>query len=152
MAENKRRPHALRPLPICKAILLCNDVVRDPKLHTSSVFGIFDSFLWDSFPATIEKAYVFLVLKEAIGEFVLSAEIHDLNRDLIVARSRENKIGVPGSRTSGEQWIPLNGVVIEQPGIYDVIVFADGREVDRTQFRAQTHEERADEKRRKGQA
>ncbi len=151
MAQKIPRKEANKPPPVCKAILLCDEVIRDPDTHKTSVIGIFDTLLVPSFPFVLQPCTVFLSLVDVIGEFALTAEVLDLKDGLVLARSpRPSQIGVPGMRTKGEQWLPVN-VVLTHRGTYDLVVFADEIEIDRVQFQALTHGDRDHAKRLKEQ-
>jgi hypothetical protein len=153
MVGKAKRERAPKPLPICKAILLCTKITHDPQLHTTSVIGIFDTIQCESFPLIINRVFIFIFLDEVIGECALSAKIVDLTEDVVVAHSSiPKRIGVPGDRISGERWLPINGVVFNHSGTYDLVVLVDGRELDRAPFKVMTHGERGEEMEGQGRA
>jgi len=135
MAQNKT---SRKPPPVCKAILLCDEVVRDAETHKTSVIGIFDTFVVPGFPGSTSPCKLFLLLIDAIGAFEIMAEIHDLKDGNVIARSPSRTIGSPGKRTQGEQWLPVPALPVAHSGPYDLIVFADENEIDRVQFKVKT--------------
>lgn len=133
-----------KPSPVCKAILLCDEVTRDPVTHKTSVIGIFTTFVAPSFPVSMHPCTVYLQLIDVIGELELTAEVLDLEDGLVLARSLvPAQFGSHGERTSGEKWLPVN-VVLAHAGTYDLVVYADGAEIDRIKFHALTREDRTD--------
>jgi Family of unknown function (DUF6941) len=129
----KKKPP--KTTPVCKAILLCDDVASDPASGKSNVFGIFDTFYVSSFPGQTTLCKRFLFLVDAAGSYTVAAEIHDPAQGVILFSSR----GGRGFRTRGrkqkrEIWLPVPALPFDRPGAYDLVLFADEDEVGRVQF------------------
>jgi hypothetical protein len=124
-----------KPLPICKAILLCDDVTRDEETHKTNVIGIFDTFQFSSFPGLTSPSKIFLRLADAVGRYSITAEVHDTEHDVILFRSPgSGEFGNLNEAMSGELWLPVAELRFEGPGEFDMVVFADGIELARTDF------------------
>jgi len=136
---------AAKPPPVCKVILLCDEVLRDPVTNKTSVIGIFDTFVVPSFPGSTSPCTAFLKLVDAFGEFTITAEIHDLKEGTIAFRSSgSSQYCSSAGRSAGELWFPIFALLFTHPGPYDLIVFADENEIDRVQFNVRTLGDLAD--------
>jgi len=121
--------------PVCRAILLCDEVIRDETTHKSSVIGIFDTFRLASLPGPTPPCKIFLRLADGVGTHSITAEVHDPKRGVVLLRSPgAGEFGAPGKRASGELWLPVTALMFDRPGAYEMVVFADGVEVGRAQF------------------
>ena len=137
MARKETRKEATKPPPVCKAILLCDNVTRDRTTGKSSVIGIFDTFLVSSLPGSTSPCKLFLALVDGIGEYTIRAEVHDLKEGAALARSPTGEINFPQRRIQRELWLPVAALSFTHPGSYDLVVFADDNEIDRVQFKVQ---------------
>ena len=121
---------------VCKAFLLCDEVVRDETTHKTSVIGIFDTFTVAAFPGSTSSAMIFLLLASAAGRHSITGEVQDPERGLILFRSPgSGQFGNPEKPTIGEIWPPLGSMVFERPSAAEMVVFADGIEIGRTGFK-----------------
>jgi hypothetical protein len=137
MAKKKSEPSPrTKPLPLCKAILLCQRAIIDARTGMPSIIGIFNSFLVKGFPGKTLKCTTYLQLEDGIGDYAVTVEVHDLREDLVLARTHGKKIEFPTKRTKINLIIDVPPLPIAHQGIYDLVVFADAQEIDRQQFRA----------------
>jgi hypothetical protein len=125
-----------KPLPKCKAILLCDTVIVDSRSGKVSIIGILDGFNVIQFPGRIAPFHVFLQLTDGIGKYRVSVEIHDLRDDKIVVRAPLVEIDFRARPGKGNLIIPIPPLPLQHEGGYDFVVLADGQEIDRQQFRA----------------
>ena len=139
-AAIRNQKKAAKSAPVCKAILLCDEVVRNPKTHKSDVKGIFDTFVLPSFPGSTPECKVFLVLVDAVGRYTITAEIFDPTHGVVLYRSPgSGKFGSPRRTTKGELVLPVSSLYFDRDGDYDIVVFADSAEVARVQFKVQSN-------------
>jgi hypothetical protein len=132
----KKRRKGKKPPPRCKAILLCDQVMLDAVTRKTSLIGVFDSFFMRQFPGPTQQFCVFLQLVDGIGTYVLTAEVHDLHDDAVIARLLQLQVKFPG-RTNKLN-LNVGPVVMQIPhvGAFDVVLMADGQEIDRQRFDA----------------
>lgn len=131
MAESK-------PPPKCKAILLCDQTILDATSGKVSIIGIFDLFNLPQFPGMLTPFMAFLQMTDGIGRYSITLEIHDLQGDVVVARAEGPEIDFPERASKINFATPVPALTLQHPGVYDFVVFADGQEIDRQKFTAQT--------------
>jgi hypothetical protein len=139
--EKTPREASDRPVPVCKAILLCEQVFVDHMTRKKILVGIIHRLRLGSFPGPAPAFTVFLQLTDGIGKYRITIEIRDLNGDAVIARGGGPEIEFRDRFSRLEILIPLSGLPLPHPGPYDFIVFADGNEIDRQRFLAQLPEE-----------
>lgn len=132
MAERKPRKNQRIP-PRCKAIILCESILIEAETNSISIVRIFKSLLFESLPDSTVPFFVFTELIGGIGSYELEIEIHDLQNDLVVA-SIEWSIEFTDRLLSQHLMISVPPLHLEHAGAYDVVMLADGCEVDRQQF------------------
>lgn len=123
------------PPPICKAFLVCGQIVDDPKIQDTVLAGLPTGFTNHTYPAA-----------RALGFFARWTSAHGNYLVEVLLQTPEGKTvwrdGPP------EAW-PMNDpvhlydmklnltVVFPEPGTYDFILTANGEEIARQQFHAQ---------------
>ena len=120
--------------PECKAILLCE---RSSVLEHSgriTARGIFNTLPLPIFPGHTPPFTVFVQLVDGVGRYQIVVEIHDLREDRVIASTPEIRLEFPDRLASLTVLIPILPLPVEHPGRYDVLVLANGQEIDRQQF------------------
>ena len=125
-----------KPLPVCKAILLCQHAIIDALSNTPSLIGIFNGLFVSKFPGETSQCTIFVQLEDGMGQYEMTVEVHDLRDDFIIARTVGQTIDFPKKRVRMNLFIPVPRLPIKHAGNYDLVVFADRQEIDRQQFRA----------------
>jgi hypothetical protein len=126
----KTGEHGLPP-PECKAILLCERVLRDEFTGLFSLINVFDNINSYSFPCTIGPYLLFLHITDGLGRYRITVEIQDLQSDVVIAREDQPEIELPDKNV---KWIGILSVPefeVAQPGMYDVLVLANDQEINR---------------------
>lgn len=146
----QRRPRGKKgsgskPPPVCKAILLCDQVIRDVSTGKASLIGIFNAFRLAQVPGHTQPVTAFLQLIEGIGSYVLTVEVHDLQANTVIARAMSSAVQFRDRLQKREIVIGVPALPVANAGIYDFVVLADGKEVDRQQFRVIVPQEISDE-------
>ena len=93
-----------------------------------------------SFPGRTRPVSAFLHLIEGIGRYQLTVEVHDLRDDSVIARSPTMEISFPEKLSRINFVVRIPSLPLTHGGIYDVVVLADGQEIDRQQFGAISRE------------
>ena len=107
----------------------------DAMSGKGSLIGMFDRFTLSAYPAQLPPFWAFLQLVDGIGRYELMVEVHDLREDTIIARmkvvvefpERTNRVNIP---------FQIAGLPLAHPGVYDFIVTADGKEINRQRLEA----------------
>lgn len=143
MAKGKK-PKRQRILPRCKAFLLCQSTIVESETNNLSIIRIFNRFTFNSFPSQTWPFTVFAQLVGGVGRYVMVIEVHSLHDGEVIARG-EGAIEFTDRVGSQNITIPVPPLILQQAGAYDVVLLADGSEIDRQQFTAVSEEESPDE-------
>ena len=125
-----------KPPPRCKAILLCDQTIRDAATGRRSMIGIFDHLAFDQFPTHGPTFRVYLQLTDGIGRYQISVEVHDLQEDVLIIRSVPGTIEFRDRLHKLHLFFTVPPLPLPHVGVYDVVVLADGQEIDRQIFLA----------------
>jgi hypothetical protein len=130
-----------KPPPQCKAILLCQQTIVEADTASVSLIGIIHEIAIPGFPGQTRSMEAFLQLVDGIGRYDINVEVHDLREDRIIAKATGPRVDFPNRLATLQLAIPVPSLPIAHQGRYDLIVFANGREIDRQQFTAVSSEE-----------
>ncbi|HEV3146186.1 MAG TPA: hypothetical protein VGZ47_20030 [Gemmataceae bacterium] len=135
MAKKKKggKHKGQRPPSVCKAILLCDSVSVDDDTDLADISGVFSKLSIEGFPGPIPTFVVFLQLTNGVGRYQLTVEVHDLHDGEALFRI-ETFVDFFDKLNAQIFAIPISLLSLRRPGAYDVIVLADGQEIDRQQF------------------
>lgn len=122
-----------KPLPQCKAFLICKKVGVDDATGEFSLSKIINTLESPAFPAEAGPFAIFLQLYDGIGTYDLSVELRDLVDDISVAVASLTKLDFPEPLVKMELALPITSLRLPHPGPYEIAVLFDGREVA-TQF------------------
>ena len=92
------------------------------------------------FPGRIRRCTAFLQLVDGIGSYDVTVEIHDLQKDVVIARSPSIQIQFEERPNRVNLLIPIPALQLEHIGAYDVLVLGNGQELERQQFFADSRE------------
>jgi len=133
---NSDQSKGRKPVPVCKAILLCDTPIIDAITRKISIIGIIDRFFRNPTGA-IAPFHAFAQLVEGIGEYRITLEVHDLSdiqEPRVIARSPEVTINFATRSTRSNVLINVPSLRLDHGGTYDVVMLADGDEIDRQSF------------------
>lgn len=138
MAKKRpKSPKGRKPLPRCKAILLCDQVIIDAITRKNSLIGIFETFFVPHFPGNSSTFTAFLQLVDGIGKYDLHIEIHDLQQNSVIARMGPFPIEFPERVNKAVFMFTILPFPLPHAGSYDFVVTADGEDIDRQKFDVQ---------------
>jgi hypothetical protein len=115
-----------KPLPKCKAMLLCDRCMVEPNTGKPSLIGVFHEISCQRFPILAQPFTVFLELIEGIGQYDIFLQVNDLDLDRSVATTPVTKIEFANRLIRSYLMIPIAGLPIMRAGFYDFCVFANG--------------------------
>ncbi len=122
----------IAPLPVCKAILLCKQVAKDNS-GSLNLTGLLGNFYVDQ-TLTAPPTELFCQITDAYGKYDLLVEVHDLKSNEVVGRSEATEIEVTDPLMSLDVIMSISKLKFQNTGLHDIIVFANGEEIDSKQF------------------
>lgn len=134
-----------KPLPRCKAILLCDCAIIEQGTGNVSIIGTFTHFRLQKFPGLSRPFTAFVQLTDGIGAYDIVVEIHDLEKDTILAKAEGIGINFPEKLGRINVIIPLPSLPIHHAGEYDFVIHANQEVVERQKFTAIAPPEVSDE-------
>ena len=123
---------AITPLPVCKAILLCETVVVDDS-GKINLNGVASNLVVDS-TLTAPPSEAFCQITDAVGHYSLIAEVQDLDAGEVIARSSATEVEICDPLHNSNVIISIPALRFNHLGLHDLVVFANGEEIDRRQF------------------
>lgn len=84
---SKAKQSKRRPLPSCKAILLCEKIIVDQDSLRPSLINVFETVEIPGFPWQLDEFVVFVQLSDGIGAYQVLVEVQDLAEGDTVNRS-----------------------------------------------------------------
>lgn len=117
------------PEPVCKAILLCQQTIVEEGTKLVSLIGVFDGFKVAE-GGTTGAAEIFCRLTEAQGHYRISVEIHELSNGTAIGGTNGIEIDISDRLATSNVIIPVPPLPLP-PGEYDIVIFANGVEIDR---------------------
>jgi hypothetical protein len=120
-----------KPVPQCKAILLCERAIREAGTNQHSLIGIVRRFVVPRLPAQSQPVTAYLQLAEGVGSYNISAEVRDLTTGQPLAQGQGATIEFQDRLTVLEFLLPLPPLPLRQEGGLELVVFANGEEIDR---------------------
>lgn len=133
--------NANKPLPQCRAILLCEDVGEDPATGEISLHKLIDGFKISAFPAASKPFWVFVQLYDGIGRYQVSMEANALDDGISVAKAALPSLDFPERLAKIDMMIPVESVILPRPGRYELIALLDGQELCRQHFDAESDDD-----------
>ena len=124
---------ARKPLPQCKAFLICEEAEVDDITGQFNLYRLVDSLRFPVLPAEVPPLVVFLQLYDGIGRYELSAELRDLARGISVAAEAFTSLDFPARLAKMDLALPIASLRLPGPGRYEIAVLLDGQELA-TQF------------------
>ena len=114
--------------PKCKAILVCQRVI-DQGGGRVTIHKVWSDFAPPYYPIDIGDFTVYLHLVAGIGTCIVDVNVVERDTGEVVARVEgiEPPFNLLHSRTNLP--VPVESFVVKRPGLYDVIAYANGREI-----------------------
>lgn len=115
-------------------MLLCERTMVEAGSKKLSLIGLIDTISVPVFPTRTREMKLFLHLVDGIGDYDLTVEFNELFEDRVVVKSKVANLSFPERLAPRRLIYSIPGLPIPHPGRYDVIVFANGREIERQQI------------------
>jgi hypothetical protein len=101
-----------------------------------SLAGLFGNFCVRAFPGASSQAVVFARLLGGVGKCELSLEIRRLDDGAAVTRILAEEIVFHDRLAPSEVLIPLWPFKLERAGAYELVLLANGRQIESLRFTA----------------
>lgn len=128
---NGKSPRKGKPAPKCKALLFCNRFITDSQTGMTSIIDIINTLWVTKLPARTSPFYIFLHLVGGVGTYNFRVEIRSLTDNKPMATATINGIAFPDRLNILQFALPCPGFPVDHAGPYDVVVLADGKDVER---------------------
>ena len=99
-----------------------------------TIVGVFEVFNLRSMPGRTSSFTVFLQLTDGIGRYDLVIEIYDLQQGVVLGRGSGLGLNWPQKLLKMNVTIPVPPVPVTHEGAYDLVVTANGQEIERQKF------------------
>ncbi len=121
------------PTPVLKAMLVCDQAIRDEFTHKFSVIGIFDKILARTFPATHPQLTVYARITDAEGEYNFRLELINLENNQKLGE------GTLAAEVNDRMEMytlifNLHGLQFQSPGSYEFRLFSDSEFIGHHSF------------------
>jgi hypothetical protein len=124
------------PLPICKAILICDQVEIDQVTGGINLWNVFGAIPFPSFPGHTSGFDVFLILTEGEGKQNVWIEVNNLQDGQLLDKLPPRVITFQGRTQLLFVKLTCPLIRLPSPGLYDLVVFCDSGEIDRLKISA----------------
>jgi hypothetical protein len=125
-----------KPLPKCKALLLCEKCIIEEGTHRISLINVFDTFRLKAFPGRCPRFIAFVQLVDGIGRYRLEIEVSDLETNQAVGRTDAAIIEFATRPMKWTHAIPIRSLALPHAGMFDFVLLGDGDEIERQSFAA----------------
>lgn len=126
-----------RPLPHCKALLLCEKVTESQLTGKVTLHNLIEEFSSRVFPGRSTPFAIFLQVYDGIGRYPLSVEINDLVDGSIIAESKLDELDFPDRLAKIQVMVPFEFLPLPRPGRYELVVFIGGEPLASQHFDAE---------------
>lgn len=137
----KSQPKEDKPVPQCKAILLCEQSIIEAGTGKVSLISIVNVLAVPRIDGTTKPVQAFLQLVDGIGRYKTALEIRDVAEDRVLKRTKGPTIEFSDRLATIQVLLSIPPLKILHQGNYDVVALADGLEIDRQQFFAEYYDD-----------
>ena len=114
------------PLPICKAFLVCDQVIQDAQTGKKSLIGVFHELRAQRFPAVHPALWVYANLTDARGRYEFQIRLMDVAQSSILGKGAPPPIDIEGPLQTTELSAQLRNVTLPSAGTYEFQLVANG--------------------------
>jgi hypothetical protein len=107
------------PLPVCKAFLVCDQIIQDAQTGKKSLIGVFHELRASRFPAVHPVLWIYANLTDAHGRYAFQIHLLDVNRNNVLGRGAPPPIDIPGPLQTTELAAQLRNVQLPGPGTFE---------------------------------
>jgi len=104
--------------PICQAIVICDNIIREENTRKLSLMGLFNSIKVSAFPTRHARMHVYVSLTNYIGETKGMLKFLDPEGN-VLAQIQEPVVFQDKFATIELNFV-INGMVFPKPGVYTI--------------------------------
>ena len=124
--------------PVCVAIVLCNDCIEDKRTNNKSLIGLFNAINVQTIPALHPRMVVLASLTNCSSNLSLQLFIRAPSGGEVAHIDAEFPAHDP--LAAYDIVFEFNGVLIQEPGTYNVDLLCDGSYLGGRRFDVMTNE------------
>lgn len=129
------------PMPL--ALLLCDTMITDANTRKTTIVGIFERILVNSFPASHQLS-IYARLTDAQGQYEFRFDYAQVKTNTILAQGGFKNVNVPDRLIAFEILLTPPPIPIPEAGQYEFRLWANNRYVGRVGFTAVARSRGAD--------
>lgn len=118
-----------KPLPQCKAFLLCEEVAEDEVTGQLSLNRLIEILRFPTFPAESMPFVIFVQLYDGIGRYQFDVELRNLSDNTSVAATASSSLDFPQRLVKMDIMLPVEFLRLPHAGRYEFAVLLDGEEL-----------------------
>jgi hypothetical protein len=118
-----------KPLPQCKAFLLCEGIAEDNVTGQLSLNKLIEVLRFPAFPAESVPFAVFVQLYDGIGRYQFAIELRDLSENTSTAATMSSSLDFPQRLVKMDIILPVDSLRLPHAGRYEFAVLLDGEEL-----------------------
>ena len=130
----------IAPRPEVKAFLLCDYVLHEAGSNKKSLIGIFEQVNSPRFPFRHGRMSVYANLADAHGSYELTLRLVRLQDGKILLEAKGMRVQVADPLQVSELGVNLEGIVFEEPGKYEFVLYANEQFLQSKPFRVMKQE------------
>lgn len=135
--ERSEKNPTQKPLPHCKAMLLCEKVTVSQITGMVSLHNLIENFPIRAFPGRSTRFALFLQAYDGIGRYGTRVEINDLADGSTIAQAELDDLDFLDRLATIQLMVPFEFVNLPEPGRYEVVVLLDGQPFAQQHFDAE---------------
>ena len=105
-------------LPLCAALILCNEVIEDRRSGNKTLVGLFNSIGTEQLPAVHPRMFLFATLTGGIGEWPFTFRIAAPSGKELMRMQDKARFNDPF--TGHDLVVELRNLPLEEEGVYFV--------------------------------
>jgi uncharacterized protein DUF6941 len=118
-----------KPLPQCKALLLCEAISEDATTGQLSLHKLIEIIQFRAFPAESPPLAIFVQLYDGIGRYQLAVEIRDLAENTSMSVAAFSSLEFPERLAKMDIVLPVEFLRLPRAGRYEFALLLDGEEL-----------------------
>ena len=127
--EGSSPPGRSKPLPQCKALLICEDVFEDEVSGQYILHKLIDVLRFSAFPGDSEPFAIFFQLYDGIGRYEVGIQFYDVSRGESTSSMVISQLDFTERFAKIDVALPVDSLRLPRPGQYELLLLLDGREL-----------------------
>src|SRR5262249_49374102 len=125
----RRKP----PTPLCKSFLVCRQILQGPLAPEFSLIGLTRHLTSPTFPAS-QPLGIFARLTSGHGAYQMEVQLQAMEGEVAWKGGPPGRGGMEAPLQAYDLLLKTLSPVCPRPGVYDLVLLADGTEIARDKF------------------